>query len=483
MSEAAGGIAPRLVIRNAGFLLAAQVLATPLSALVNVIAARRLGPDDYGRLYLAMTFAAFAFLWVEWGQNGPLSAMIAKNRGQAGELLGSALAWRAGALPVVVLVLFAACSMLGYDARFLAILALVLLGSSAATISSACLDVFRGHERADLTAASYLAWQALTALVVVPVLLLGGGLDAMLIAQAACAALGALVLLRCLAPFGVTAVRVRTPIVGALVSAGTSFLALNLILALQTNIDAVFLSKLASADAVGWNAAARKVTGLLIFPATALIGALYPTLCRLQGRDGRAFASTARNALRVAILAGVPVALGCALFPEIGIALFGAPAYGPALDNLRILALYVLLVYFTMPLGTTLTAAGRQRAWAAAQFACVAVSAACDPWLIRWFQQSTGNGGLGVCVSTAGSEVLMVAAGVWLLPRGVLDRSLVRTLASVTLGGAAMTAIALACSAVSPWAVAPMSVLGYGACLWASGAFRRVSRYPGYVEA
>lgn len=475
-AAAPSAAAPRLVIRNAAFLIAAQVLATPLSVLVNVIAARRLGPDDYGRLYLAMTYGSFAFLWVEWGQNGPLSAMIARNRAQAGELLGSALAWRAAALPVVTLALFVLCKLLGYDARFLVILALVVLGSAAATISSACLDVFRGHERADLSAASYLAWQALTAVVVVPTLLLGGGLNAMLVAQAACAALGALVLLRCLAPFGVPAVSVRTPTVRALVAAGTSFLALNLILALQTNIDAVFLSKFASADAVGWNAAARKVSGLLIFPATALIGALYPTLCRWQGADGGAFARTARHALRVATMAAVPVALGCALFPEIGIALFGAPAYGPALDNLRILALYVLLVYFTMPLGTTLTAAGRQRAWAAAQFACVAVSAACDPWLITWFQKSTGNGGLGVCVSTAGSEVLMVAAGLWLLPRGVLDRSLVCDLVSVILGGAAMTAIALACSMVSPWAVAPLSVIGYGACLWASGAFKRVSR-------
>jgi O-antigen/teichoic acid export membrane protein len=302
-------------------------------------------------------------------------------------------------------------------------------------------------------------------------LLLGGGLDALLLAQAACAGLGALVLLRSLAPFGVPAVTVSAPTVRALATAGTSFLALNLILALQTNVDAVFLSKLASAEAIGWNAAARKVIGLLIFPATALIGALYPTLCRLHGGDGGAFATTSRSALRVAIMAAAPVALGCALFPELGIALFGAPAYGPALDNLRIMAIYVLFVYVSMPLGTTLAAAGRQRAWALAQFACVAVSAACDPLLIPWFQDRTGNGGLGVCISTAASEVLMVAAGLWLLPRGVLDRSLAGTLAQVSLGGAVMTGIALACSRVlaSPWTVAPIAVIGYGACLALTG--------------
>jgi O-antigen/teichoic acid export membrane protein len=471
------------VIRSAGLLFAAQVLATPLSALISVIAARKLGPDDFGRLYLAMTYGSFASLWVEWGQNGTLAAMIARNRGQAGEVLGSALAWRVCALPCVTLVLFAGCWVLGYDAGFLRVLALVLLGSAAATVSGACIDVFRGCERSDLSAASYLAWAALSALIVVPTLLLGGGLDAMLLAQAACAAVGALVLLRSLEPVGVPAVSVSKATVRALVAGGTSFLVLNLILALQTNIDAVFLSKLAPADVVGWNAAARKVTGLLIFPASALIGALYPTLCRLQGRDGSGFATTARDALRVAMMAAVPVALGCALFPQLGIALFGGAAYGPAQDNLRVLAVYVLLVYLTMPLGTILAAAGRQRAWAGAQFACVAVSAACDPLLIPWFQDRTGNGGLGVCVSTAGSEVLMVAAGLWLLPRGVLDGSLGRTLASVACGGAAMAVIAWAASwvslgpvspwATSPWAIAPMAVMGYAACLWSTGALPR----------
>jgi Na+-driven multidrug efflux pump len=48
------------------------------------------------------------------------------------------------------------------------------------------------------------------------------------------------------------------------------------------------------------------------------------------------------------------------------------------------------------------------------QFASVIVSAACDPPLIIWFQAHTGNGGLGVCVATVGSEVLMLAGGLYL---------------------------------------------------------------------
>ncbi len=465
-----------LVLRNVGFLFLAQLAAAPLSLLVNLVAGRALGPDAFGQVYLATTFSAFGFLFVEWGQGATMTAMIARDRAAAGAILGSALAWRAGALPLVALALVAACWLLGYDPEFLRVLALVLLASAFGTVSLACQDVFRGLERSDFSARSYVAWQLLTAAVLVPTLLLGGRLWAYLVAQVACAAVAALVLLRCLAPVGVPPLALRRSALRALAGAGTSFLVFNLVLALQTNVDAVFLSRLASPDAIGWNAAARKLVGVLIFPASAVISALYPTLCRLHGREPDAFGGTARAALRVTLLGAVPIALGCALYPGIGVALFGAAAYRPAEDNLRVLAIYVLLVYCSMPIGSTLAAAGRQRAWAAAQFGCVVVSALADPVLIPWFQQRTGNGGLGVCVSTAVSEVFMVAAGLWLLPRGVIDRSLAHVLALAVPAGGAMVLAALALSSLpwlSPYVAAPLAMATYAAVLRATGAVDR----------
>lgn len=471
--------AQALVLRNVGFLFLAQLAAAPLSLLVNLVAGRVLGPDAFGQVYLATTFSALGFLFVEWGQGATMTAMIARDRAAAGAILGSGLAWRAAAMPLVALALLAGCWLLGYDRDFLQVLALVLLASAFGTVSLACQDVFRGFERSDFSARSYVAWQLLTAAVLVPTLLLGGRLRAYLLAQVACAAIGALALVRCLAPVGVPPLAVRRASLRALVGAGTSFLVFNLVLALQTNVDAVFLSRLASAEAIGWNAAARKLVGVLIFPASAVIAALYPTLCRLHGREPAAFDGTARAALRVTLLGAVPLALGCALYPDLGVALFGRAAYRPAEDDVRVLALYVLLVYCSMPIGTTLAAAGRQRAWAVAQFGCVIVSALADPVLIPWFQQRTGNGGLGVCVSTAASEVLMVAAGLWLLPRGVLDRGLARTLALAAVAGAAMTAAALAMSWlawfswIGRYPAAALALAVYAATLWATGAVDR----------
>lgn len=461
--------AGRLVLRNTAFLAVARIMTTPLSLLVNVVAARRLGPGDFGWIYLATTYLSLAFLVIEWGQGATLSGLIARDRSRGGEWLASSLGLRATLLPPVALLLFGTCQLLGYAPAFLGVLAIAMLTEIFNAVSTACQDAFRGCERGDLGARTLVAWQALGAAVVVPTLLLGGGLHAFLSAQAACAGLAASVLVASVHKVGLSGWMVRATNLRTLFAAGTPFLVFNVILALQTNLDALFLSKLAPPDVVGWSAVARKLTGLLIFPASALVGSLYPTLSRLGTHEPAAFAPTARSALRATLLVAVPVALGCGLFPQLGVGVFGSTSYGPAADNLRILAPYVLLVYLSMPLGTTLVASGRQNAWSAVQLICVAVSAVLDPWLIPWFQQHGGNGGIGVCIATVASETLMVACALWLLPRGLLEASLRRPLLAVLAGAAAMALVAFALAPLNPWIVAPLALAAYGAVLWAMG--------------
>jgi O-antigen/teichoic acid export membrane protein len=467
------GAPHRLILRNTLFLVGAQVLAAPLSILVNAVAARVLGPTDFGKIYLATTYASLAFMLVEWGQPVRLTALVARDRGRAGELLGSGLALRACLLPIVLAALALLCAAAGYDRGFVVVLALVLLGSVFGTISGACHDVMRGFERSDVAGGTQVALQLLGAMLLVPTLLYVGGLRSFLVAQAACAAVGALALILLLPGLGVTRIRVRGQAGRELFLGGTSFLVFNLILVLQPNVDALFLSKLASPEAIGWQAVARKLTGVLIVPAAALSAALYPTLCRLYAEDRAAFRAAAAGALRVTPAFAVPLALCGVLFPQVGIDVFGQSGYGEAADNIRLLSAFVLLLYITMPLSTTLVAAGRQRAWAAAQFGCVIMSTVLDPLLIPRFQARTGNGGLGVCVAAVAGEFLMVAAGLYLLPKDIFDRSYWRSFGSIAASAAVMVMVALLLSGRSPYAVAPVALLAYVACLWLTGALDR----------
>jgi O-antigen/teichoic acid export membrane protein len=335
------------------------------------------------------------------------------------------------------------------------VLSLVLASTSILTVASACQDALRGFERMDFAAATYVGGQLLTALVVIPTLLLGGGVRLFLGAQLTCTFIGAMFVLWMLPRMGVPKITWRSAAV---------------IIQLQPLIDAAMLSKFAASDAVGWHAAARRLVGLLIYPASAMAAALYPTLCRLHAENLADFKATTARALHLLTIAVVPVALGCALFPELGVSIFSERSYGPAEDNLRLLSIYVLLVYFSIPVGSSLMAAGKQLHWAIVQSLCVVVSIVADPPLIHWFQLHAGNGGLGVCVSTGASEILMISAGIYLMPSGVLDKSLLKKLAAAALGGVCMTAVALSMPALNAFIRAPLAVLVYCACIWFSGA-------------
>ena len=408
------------VLRNTSLLVIAQAIVTPLSVAINAIAGRTLGSANFGLLYQALTFTSFVFLFVEWGQSNVLTGRVATQRAAAGELLGSGISFRLGAAAVALIVVPIACALAGYDRSFLLVFELSMLGATFATVTGACQDVFRGYERTDFAAASYVGWQLLSAAVVIPTLLAGGGLQKLLLVQVFCAALAMLFVLKMLPRMQVPKLSVRREAVKGLFRAGHPFILFGLVLLLQPLIDAAMMSKFAAPEAMGWYAAARKLVGILIFPASALVAALYPTLCRLHVEKPEAFRKTAGDALYLVTLVVVPVALGCGLFPQIGVAIFGQQNFAPAADDLRILAPYVFLVYFSMVIGSCLVSSGRQNSWTAVQLGSVVVSAALDPLLIGWFQAQYGNGGLGVCTAAVVSEVLMVTGGLWLLPKGIL---------------------------------------------------------------
>lgn len=472
-AAAESGATRRLIVKNTLYLTVSQALTVPLSILMNAMAARYLGAEAFGYVYLANTLSTFGFLAVAWGHEGVLPAAVARDHGLAGTMLGSSLAWR-GALSIVVYgVLAFACRLLAYDTELQWALALTCLCFALTSFVGACKDTIRGLERADIPAYAHIGQQLLAAAIVVPILLFGGQLRAVIAGQAAAGVVVLIAIWQTLRPVGVGSVSVRADVVKTLFAGGTPFVFFNVAMVLQPNIDAVLLSKMAPTDVMGWYAVSRRLIGVLLFPAAALIGALYPTLCRLFAEDVDSFKRSASGALRATSLLVVPVALGCALFPDIGVVIFGRQAFGRADENLRLLAIYLFLVYFSMPLGTTILASGKQRQWSIVQSLCVGVSAALDPFLVPWFQRRWGNGALGLCTATVISEVIVIACGVALAPRGVFDRKLVRSILLALVAGAAMAVAARLARPLTLFVAAPISVVVYAAALLLTGAVEK----------
>jgi O-antigen/teichoic acid export membrane protein len=458
--------------KNALVLMLGQVMSAPLSFLNSLIIARALGAKEFGLLYLAGNVCNFGFLFVEWGQGSVITSAVARNPDQAGEVLGSGLTWRVASTPVIYLVMATAAMCWHRDAEFqwaLGLFALVLLVN---TVFGAFRDVLGGFERMDLLAYGTIAQQVLNLVFVGSVLLLGGRMKAVLLAQAA-ATFVLVVLARSVLPSGVSP-KVRLETNRRLLKDGFAFLALNLALALEPLIDSLFLARLGSVESMGWFSVASKLVGGFAFPPNALGTSFYPSWSRLWAQDRAAFASSVSTGLRASLVLGVPVGLGCLLYPDLGVTLFSRKAFGPAATDLRILSFFLFAFYITALGGIAMAAANRSRAWSICQFACPVVSLIADPLLIPFFQHRYGNGGLGVCVTTSVDELFLIASFYWLAPKGVFDRRFGRTLLLTLLAGAAMCASALLLARLPILLGAIVSVAAYGACLWATGGLDSV---------
>lgn len=467
--DAGGAKKSGAVLRNTLFLVGGQVAGVPLSILLSATMGRYLGATDFGYLYLATTLGNFAFMMMEWGHGGYMAAAVAQDRSSAGRFLGSTIAWRLLGTMLVSVALALLALVLGYAPAFRIVLFFTTLQCFLNSLRNALQDVARGFERLEITAYAQFGIQLLTVLAVVPALWLGGGLLSVLIAQLAIALVAALYAWNALRSVAKLKLARDKASIRQLFVNGWSFLIFGIVMALQPNIDAVFLSKLASPAVLGWQAAAQRLMGIINMPATALGSALYPTLARLYVADREEYKKTVTRSLQGTALLAIPATLGCALYRSLGVQLFGNHSFKPVEQNLLVLSSLVFLLYFSMPLSGAVLAAGRQRPFALVQTSCLVVSLVLDPLLIPWFQTHYGNGGLGVCVAGAVSEIAVLAGAIPLLPKGTINSRLFVSIAKGLVAGGAMTAVALALGHVTPFLSAPLALVAYFACLWVIG--------------
>src|SRR5262249_48601742 len=181
------------------------------------------------------------------------------------------------------------------------------------------------------------------------------------------------------------------------------------------------------------------------------------------------------GALRIARVAGAPVAVGTFIFASQGTAfVYGARAYGPSAETLRVFSFYVLPVSVNIALGTVLLASGKQLPWALCKAGMLIFAAAASFAVVPYWQQRSGNGGTGAAVMTVVAELGMTAAALLLLPRGLLRIEPWRDLGA-PLAASAVMAIAGILLGPAPFllALAGASPADAGALVAVGGAGRR----------
>jgi O-antigen/teichoic acid export membrane protein len=459
--------------RNAFFLLAGQVASTALSVVLTAVLARWLGVVDFGNYYLLVAVSTFAYVLVDWGQSAYLIRESARRREDGGKLLGGALAFRAAAAFVAALATAVLMKVIGYGSRaeFLALFA-VVCGLPLA-LSQTYVYMFRARDRMDLDATVTVTGKALTLAVTVPALFLGGGLPAVVLLQAVGGAGALLVAVLLTRKICLKAQCPGYGILQELASGGAPIAVFFVAMAVQPFIDSIVLSKLVPAEVVGWYGAARNIMGVLIAPALIIGTASFPELSRVSGSvpDLR---RALRAPLRLLLGLGAFAAVGTFLFADVAVGLiYGRVHFGPAAAVLQVFAPVLPLLFTDLLFANAITAAGKTKEIAVIKALSVAVSTGLAVLLIPICQVRFGNGGTGLVLAFGSTEVLMLTAFLWLLPRGAVDRSALLDFLRAAAVAAGTVLIFWALPSMTPWLAVPACVAVFMALALASGLVLR----------
>jgi O-antigen/teichoic acid export membrane protein len=432
------------VLKNAVALAIAQCFTWAASSFLILLMPKYLGDADLGRYVTALFFVSLLALLADCGMGMHVvkATAQAEGRGQISHLTLNALMAR---LPLVLVSTglgIAMVNLLFSGSLTRSIFYVLLPGFVLQMICNSLSASLRGlQEMRPVALGESLNKVAQTMLMI---LLMVRGYSVVTVAAvsvvgpALALAIMALSLRRRIS----LTFRIDLLLWRSLLFGGLPFLLWHTALLTYGQVDLVFLAKLTSDEVVGWYAAAYRLVAIPAFLPGIVTAALFPALSSVARYDTQAVKGMAWAAVRIVFFATLPMGLGIALLPDRIIEFLGYPeAFRNSVPLMTILALHMPVVSVTMVIGICLISLDKQWQWVAAGVAAALLNPALNLLLIPLTQSAYENGAIGAAVATGLTELLMLAFGLCLLPRGLVDMKGVLDVLRLLAAGLVMSAV------------------------------------------
>jgi O-antigen/teichoic acid export membrane protein len=459
----------RRVATNTALQLAGKAVVMLVGLASIAVATRYLEASGYGKFALALAFVQTFGLLADVGLLTVAVREMSRTPGRMNELVGAVLALRL-ALSLAVVPLAALASLaFPYDHEVR--IAILIAGGSLVLglANGALVGVFQAELRMGRAAVSDVAGRvaAFAALAAVAALDLG------FYAVVATAAVGAgaslcvsWVLVRPLARPRLGAGRAPwRPLLAAALPVGATLAVTEIYFRADTFIISLFRDY----DEVGAYSLAYRVIELLaVFPAVVMTS-VFPLLSNYlaQGGSRERARVTIDAAGDVFLAVALPIAAGGLVVAPQVVELVAGEGFGEAADPLRLLLFAGALAAVSGLFGYALIAAGRQASALRLSLAALVLNLALNFALVP---------PLGVDAAAAvalGSELLMVAGGLWLVRRELGLRPRFRIAWRALAAAAAMAAVLALVPAESLLVLLPLGIAVYAAALLALGGIDR----------
>jgi O-antigen/teichoic acid export membrane protein len=462
-----------VLARNSMHLLFGQVATMVLGLFFTKTVAKPLGSSEFGLYFLISSFSTFALVLVDWGQQYFGIREVARNAERGGDLLGTGLVLRTVGTALVCIPAALAAWGLGYDRRTIWFSVGLIVCNLPFFLAQNFGIVFRGRYRMGLDAAVSVVNRAVGLLLAYAAVRLGLGLGGVVVTQGLAGGVALAVAFRLYHRVKTGPLRFSRVTAREILGGGTAIVAISVAVYVQPYIDAVLLSKMVTKEVLGWYGSAKNMMGMLLAPSLILGSAAFPLLSRATKHPAtfsREFAMAQRPMLWLGSLAAV----GTWVFADLAITVvFEKSVFGPASDVLRVFGLGLFLIFEDVLIGTALTALGRATAFAIVKIGSVGVGILLELLLIPYWQQRTGNGGVGVSLSFVLSEIIMFTGGVVLMPKGTLGKGLLLDGGRAAACGLLTALLFYFVPHLRPWLAVPLCILVFTVLSVALGLVRR----------
>ncbi|MCC6765497.1 MAG: flippase [Deltaproteobacteria bacterium] len=398
----------RRILKNTAALVVLRVLMPALSMILVFAISRILGTDGLGQYTLALTYLYFFVTVAPLGLYSIITRDGVQHADRLEEILNHSVTLGTIASLALTPAMAGLGPALGYDrdtAIAIAIASLALLPSTRGMLYD---GAFVARERMDYLACVALAENAVKVGLAAPALLLGYGLETVIVLAVAGRVVANVIATALLRSIGI---RVRmgrkTELLKGLLGSAPTFVAIAIFATLYWRIDVFMLSKMGTVEDVGRYGAAWRILELALVVPHSFCLSLYPQLAAAVRSNRAELARLGRLAMRFLAAGSLPLAAWTTVVSDDVMGTLYGTAFRSAGPTLTVLVWTLVPYGWVRYHAYVLVAAELQRIDLAMNVTLTAINVALNLYLIPAY--GPWGAGLATLVSMLAYAVAQVA--------------------------------------------------------------------------
>lgn len=436
----------RGVGRNVTSLAGGQLVTWTMTLAWTLVVPRVLGPAGLGIVVGAMSVSGVLGVLLGLGTRNYLVREIVVDRESAPQLVGTALVMRVLLAPVLIAAVVVYANMADHTAEQRTVLYLAAIATLLTLLAEPMQAAFQAIERMQYLAYADVINKTAQSVLGIALVLIGFRAIGVMANMAAIA--GVVVVLNALWLRRFLAIDLRTNarLIGQMMRRSMAYWAFGLFSMVYLWVDMILLGLLTRSEVVGWYGASTRLFQTLMFIPVLISTAWLPKLVAAHQEGMGPLLKEGRTPLVLVLGLAAPMCAGLGMMagPVIN-GLYGGE-FAAAVPVITILGFCIPLMYANIMLSNVLVAAERQVVWTWVMAGASVVNIPSNLLLIPWAEHAYGNGAIGAALSLVITEIVIVAAGVVIIGRGLFDRDAARRVITAVVASAAMWAVGYAVS-------------------------------------